>query len=66
MLEPNFEEADGLGISDIKSLVKAEVIFIPVSYSFFFENPQKFHQKSQICKTPLTGGVAKTIHQNKK
>ena len=51
----------------IKSLGKAEVFFIRVANScFFFENPQKLHQKSQICKTPLTGGVAKTIHQNKK
>jgi hypothetical protein len=25
----------------------------------FFENPRKFLQKSQICKAPLTGRVAK-------
>ena len=48
-----------LNLPDIKSFGKAEVFFIRVANSVFLENPQKFLQKSQICRTPLTGGVAK-------
>ena len=47
------------GVIYIKSLGKAEVFFIRVASSVFSENPQKFHQKSQIYRTPLTGRVAK-------
>ena len=43
----------------IKSLGKAEVFFISVASPVFSENPPKFHQKSQIYRTPLTGGLAK-------
>ena len=45
--------------SNIKSLGKAEVFFISVASPVFSENPPKFHQKSQIYRTPLTGGLAK-------
>ena len=38
---------------------RAEVFEIRVANSFFLENHQKSLQKSQICRTPLTGGVAK-------
>ena len=44
---------------NIKSLGKAEVFFISVASPVFSENPPKFHQKSQIYRTPLTGGLAK-------
>ena len=44
-------------VKNIKSLGKGEVFFIRVANLFL--NPQKFHLKSQICRTPLTGGVAK-------
>ena len=43
----------------IKSLGKAEVFFISVASPVFSENPTKFHQKSQIYRTPLTGELAK-------
>ena len=43
----------------IKSLGKAEVFFISVASPVFSENPPKFHQKSQIYRTPLTGRLAK-------
>ena len=43
----------------IKSLGKAEVLFICVASLVFSENPPKFHQKSQIYRTLLTGGLAK-------
>jgi len=48
-----------LFVWDIKSLGKAEVFFISVASPVFSENPPKFHQKSQIYRTPLTGGLAK-------
>ena len=46
-------------VEGIKSLGKAEVFFISVASPVFSENPPKFHQKSQIYRTPLTGGLAK-------
>ena len=48
-----------IGGKTIKSLGKAEVFFISVASPVFFDYPPKFHQKSQIYRTPLTGGLAK-------
>ena len=47
------------GLFSIKSLGKAEVFFISVASPVFFDYPPKFHQKSQIYRTPLTGRLAK-------
>ena len=46
-------------ITHIKSFGKAEVFFIRVANSAFLESPQKSLPKSQLCRRPLTSGVAK-------
>ena len=54
-----FYEIIGRDVENIKSLGKAEVFFIRVANSAFLESPQKSLPKSQLCRRPLTGGVAK-------
>ena len=55
----NFEVNVCKVIPSIKSLGRAKVFFISVASPVFSENPPKFHQKSQIYRTPLTGRLAK-------
>ena len=51
--------------SSYKHTAEQKCLLYVLQIRLFFEDPQLFLQKSQLYRAPLTGGVAKTIRQNK-
>ena len=48
-----------------KNTAEQKCLLHVLQIRLFFEDHQLFLQKSQLYRAPLTGGVAKTIRQNK-